>query len=177
MASKEILRTQVSDTSDFKGTAVIFMELCFAVEKTLGKLAKWLRILGFDTLYEQDVPTGDFEHLKEGRILLTRTRRIWDKHAPGNCVLIISNTLLEQLAEVILALKIDPKKIQPFTRCIRCNTLIKPVDKKSVYGIVPDYIWETHEKFQVCNRCKRIYWPGSHIHHSMEKIKQLFEPQ
>lgn len=150
------------------------MNISFAVEKTLGRLAKWLRILGFDTLYEPDVSKEKFEHVVKGRILLTRTRRIWNSHGPDNCILIRANRLFDQLAEVIQTLDIKAETIRPFIRCIRCNTLIMGIDKKSVYGSVPDYVWETHDAFRICNQCQRIYWPGSHIDHSMDKIKELF---
>ena len=149
------------------------VNITFAVEKTLGRLAKWLRLLGFDTLYEQDIPSETFERSQAGRILLTRTRT-WNSHRPDNCILVKSNGLFDQLAEVIQVLAIKADNTRPFTRCIRCNNLIKGIDKKSVYGQVPDYVWETHETIRVCDQGERIYWPGSHIDQSMEKIKDLF---
>jgi uncharacterized protein with PIN domain len=151
------------------------VDITFAVENTLGRLAKWLRLLGFDTLYEQAIPTETSKWSRAGRILLTRTRFPLNRHRSGNCILVKSNDLFDQLAEVIQVLAIRAESIRPFTRCIRCNNLIKGIDKKSVYGQVPDYIWETHETFRVCDQCERIYWPGSHIDQSMEKIKDLFE--
>ena len=80
------------------------MDSCFAAEKTLGKLAKWLRLLGFDTVYEQDVLADTFENVKKKRILLTRTVHVWNRHASRACVLIKPNSVFDQMQEVICAL-------------------------------------------------------------------------
>ena len=151
------------------------MNPSFAVEKTLGKLAKWLRILGFDTIYEQGVSAEEFEDEKKNRVLLTRTRRTWNIYGPESCMLITADRLFEQVQQVMRALAINFNKIQPFTRCIRCNAPIRPIDKNSVYGMIPDYIWETHETFQHCEKCNQTYWAGSHVTQAMEKIRQVFE--
>jgi len=150
------------------------MNPSFAVEKTLGKLAKWLRLLGFDTVYEQGMPPEKFAEEKQNRILLTRTRRTWETYASGACLLIGADRVFDQLKQVLRAFSINSDSIQPFSRCMRCNTPIESIDKTSVYGMVPDYIWESHERFQRCRQCGRIYWPGSHVTRGMEKIRQLF---
>jgi len=151
------------------------MKLSFAVEKTLGKLAKWLRILGFDTVYEQNVAPEKFADEKRKRILLTRTRRTWEAHGPEDCMLITADRVFDQLKQLLRSLSINIDKTHPFTRCIHCNTPIGPIDKKTVYGRVPDYIWETHERFQHCSQCGRTYWAGSHVTRGTERIRQLFE--
>lgn len=148
------------------------MDLSFTAERTLGKLAKWLRILGFDTHYETDPPQPAET---DNRILLTRTRRIWHSSDAGQCILITSDNYFHQLKEVITTLDIRLASIRPFSRCIRCNRPIKPAASEQVYGKVPDHIWETQTHFQACNHCDKIYWPGSHHRQSMEKIEQLFE--
>jgi len=151
-------------------------EICFAAEVTLGKLAKWLRILGFDTLYEPDVTSIGFVDARgKSRILLTRTERIRDRNTSQKLLFIKSNNPFEQLREVISALGIVPKETQPFSRCIRCNTRIQQLDKDSVQGMVPDYIWGTHDTFQTCSMCRRIYWPGSHTKRSHDIIQGLFD--
>ena len=147
------------------------METKFAAEKTLGKLAKWLRILGFDTIYGSYIinPT------ESGRILLTRTKRIKDKYTTDKLIFIESDKPFKQLHEVIKALGIVKEDIKTFTRCIRCNTKIRTIDKNSIRSDVPDYVWENHNSFKACRECKRIYWQGSHTKRSMELIKKLFE--
>jgi uncharacterized protein with PIN domain len=152
------------------------MSYSFAVDKSLGSLAKWLRILGFDTVYEADVSTGEFFHqLDEGRILITRTGSILKAFFNRQHVFIEFNSLQDQLKQVVSQLDIQPKDIYPFSRCIHCNLLAEPVPREDVFGLVPDYIWETHDKFNTCRRCNRIYWSGSHKERSMDRIEQLFE--
>jgi len=147
------------------------METNFAAEKTLGKLAKWLRILGFDTVYDPD----NINPAESGRILLTRTKRIQDEYTTDKLIFIESDKPFKQLQEVIKELGIVKEDIKTFTRCIRCNTEIRTIDKNSIRSVVPDYVWESQDSFKACSKCKRIYWQGSHTKRSMEVIKKLFE--
>jgi len=146
-------------------------ETHFAAEKTLGKLAKWLRILGFDTIYDPDI----IDSAESERIVLTRTKRILNEHNTGKLILIKSDKPFKQLKEVIITLGIVKEDIRPFTRCVRCNTKIRMITKNSIRSLVPDYVWENQDSFKTCNKCKRIYWQGSHTKRSMKLIKKLFE--
>ena len=151
-------------------------EICFAVEPTLGKLAKWLRILGFDTSYEPGFSAKKAMNSEsKKRILLTRTQRVRNGKSSQEFIFITSNDPFDQLREVIHTLGIVYTDTRPFSRCIRCNTRIQPVDKDSVQGNVPDYIWQTCDLFQTCGRCRRIYWPGSHTERSRDIIMRLFD--
>lgn len=152
----------------------ILTDFCFAAESSLGKLAKWLRILGFDTLYEPDCNEDDFRLLKSDRILLTRQAVEPHRQAMPRRVRIYSDHYIDQLFEVIRAVGIGPEAVRPFSRCIRCNTTITSIEKEGVLGKVPDYVWQTHDKFRICHECQRIYWSGSHLGHSMEIINTLF---
>jgi uncharacterized protein len=147
------------------------METKFVAEKTLGKLAKWLRILGFDTIYDPDIKNT----AESGRILLTRTKRIQDEYTTDKLIFIESDKPFKQLQEVVKALGIVNEDIKTFTRCIRCNTEIRTINKNSIRSLVPDYVWENQDSFKACIECKRIYWQGSHTKRSMEIIKKLFE--
>ena len=147
------------------------METNFAAEKTLGKLAKWLRILGFDTIYDP----GIINPAESGRILLTRTKRIRDEYTTDKLIFIKSDKPFKQLQEVIKTLGIVHEDIKTFTRCIKCNTEIRTINKNSIRSVVPDYVWENQDSFKTCIECKRIYWQGSHTKRSMEIIKKLFE--
>jgi len=149
-------------------------EIRFIAEMTLGKLAKWLRILGFDTVYEANVTGKKLIDTARGRILLTRTKRIQNMKIAKERIFITSNRPFEQLREVVLALDIEKADIRPFSRCIKCNTSIRRVEKNAVRGKVPDYIWETQDTFLTCSHCRRIYWPGSHIQRSRDIIQRLF---
>jgi uncharacterized protein with PIN domain len=148
----------------------------FAAEKTLGRLTKWLRLLGFDTLYEFELSGKKFiEILKNDRILLTRTRRIQKQFASRRLIFVESDHLSQQLKQIFRELDIKAAQTRPFSRCLHCNASIVNVEKACVWGQVPDYIFETHDRFQKCPECDRIYWPGSHTRRSLEKIRQLLD--
>jgi len=150
-------------------------EFRFAVENTLGKLAKWLRILGFDAFYQTDLSAEKLMDMGTGRIVLTRTARIRGTNASRKLIFITSDNPFEQVREVLETLGIEPKDVLPFSRCVRCNTMIRKVDKDSIRKRVPDYVWETHDAFRSCSQCGRIYWPGSHTQRSRDIIKRLFK--
>ena len=152
------------------------MNIKFAAERTLGKLAKWLRLLGFDTVFENECSAGQFlGHLKPGVVLLTRTEKIRDTFsASQRLVFIESNDTGEQLRQVIDQLGIEKKDIRPFSRCLICNVENEIIEKERIYGQVPDYVWENNTVFQSCPECKKIYWPGSHIERSLERIDKIF---
>jgi len=147
--------------------------ICFVAENTLGKLAKWLRMLGFDTLYEKE-PIAE-KRCEAGRIRLTRTRRVVKQYSPEHVIFIAPDGFFEQIRQVVATLGLTQADIDPFTRCIRCNTPIESIDKSSVFGQVPDYIWETQDGFNRCPRCNRVYWPGSHTAQSLARIRDIFE--
>jgi len=150
------------------------MRVRFAAEKTLGRLAKWLRILGFDTLYEPDLPAGYFSGLEPDRTFLTRREPCRRSRTGNPYVVIQTDHYWDQLLEVIRAVGIRAESVRPFSRCIRCNSEIMPVNKADLQGKVPDYIWETRDVFKICRGCQRVYWSGSHIERSMERIRCLF---
>ena len=152
------------------------MNPSFAAEKTLGKLAKWLRLLGFDTLVEPEITDERFiETLENDRIVLTRTQRTKKQLVSRKFIFIESDHLEKQLNQVVQELGLKVADTRPFSRCLRCNLQIVAVAKDSVWGRVPDYIFQTHDLFQECPRCGRIYWPGSHTQRSLEKIRTLFD--
>jgi hypothetical protein len=146
----------------------------FAAEKTLGRLTKWLRLLGFDTRYESELTGKKFiDTLEKDRILLTRTRRIQNQFASRKLIFVESDHLPQQLNQIFRELGLKASQTRPFSRCLHCNVPIVIAEKASVRGRVPDYIFETHDRFQKCPECDRIYWPGSHTRRSFEKIQQL----
>lgn len=152
------------------------MNPCFAAEKTLGKLAKWLRLLGFDTLYEPEITAERFiEKLENDRIVLTRTQRIKKLLVSRKLIFIESDHVERQLSQVVRELGLKVADTRPFSRCLRCNLPIVTAEKDLLWGRVPDYIFQTHELFQKCPKCGRIYWSGSHTQRSLEKIRTLFD--
>jgi uncharacterized protein with PIN domain len=148
----------------------------FATDRTLGKLARWLRLLGFDTVFENEIEGNRFlKRIRPGTILLTRTRKV--KEALGasqRFVFIESNDTREQLRQVVDELGIEMQDTRPFSRCLKCNVVIEEIDKDQICGQVPDYIWENNTIFQYCPECNKIYWPVSHTERSLERIREIF---
>lgn len=140
----------------------------------LGKLAKWLRTLGYDTLYSRTLSNERFLELAdESRILLSRNTRLAGKAAPEKLIFVEANDPRVQLQDLVrfLGLKPDPDKF--FSRCTVCNGLLEPVKPEDVVGKVPDHIWTGTNKFSECKTCERIYWPGSHTVRIREEIGEL----
>jgi uncharacterized protein with PIN domain len=153
------------------------MNFRFAAERTLGKLARWLRLLGFDTVFENEIHGRPWlNNLKSGTILLTRTERV-RKALPASqkFIFIQSNDTGKQIRQIIEELGIEMQEIRPFSRCLNCNVTIRLIAKDKIHGKVPDYIWENNSVFQACPKCKNIYWPGSHTKRSLERIEALFQ--
>ena len=142
----------------------------------LGKLAKWLRILGYDTLYSRDLSDNEFLGLaNEGRILLSRNTKLVGKTDPKKLIFLEANDPKVQLQTVIrfLGLKPDPETF--FSRCIICNGSLDPVEPQDVVGKVPDHIWARHNSFSECKACGKVYWEGTHIERSCLEIQRLLE--
>ena len=138
----------------------------FVVDSMLGKVAKWLRALGFETRYQhvEDLQQLD-EYAQQGYHVVTRNSR-WEKHAAT--VWVTADDPREQLREIVATLKIGPAEVRPFCRCLRCNELLQTVDRALVAGHVPDYIYENRTVFHQCPQCRQVYWAGSHPSHMVD---------
>ena len=131
------------------------------VDGMLGRLARWLRIMGFDTLY--DAEWDDLQLVliarDENRVLLTRDRQLAMRRG-ARSLLIQHEALGDQLRQVVseLSLRVD----RPFSRCSVCNYPLEDVAKDEVRGRVPPYVFKAFDRFRICTRCERVYWRGSH---------------
>jgi uncharacterized protein with PIN domain len=153
----------------------VTQKTCFATDASLGKLCKWLRILGFDALYERDVSSWRrTAWAREGRCLLTRITGLKEISPGARTLFIRSNDPFEQLKQVVGAVGISADDLRPLSRCIRCNLPLADVDKASALNRVPDYIWETVDSFCRCPACGRFYWRGTHSRRIRERIRELF---
>jgi uncharacterized protein len=143
----------------------------FAADRMLARLARWLRLMGADVLF--DPALGGAELLRrardEGRIVLTRDKRL--RTAP-DAVFINSNFFREQLREVLARRPFDPRA-HAFTRCSECNELLQWVDRNLVARRVPPFVFASHEKFALCPRCDRIYWDATHVSRALAEIQAL----
>ncbi|MBI2358150.1 MAG: Mut7-C RNAse domain-containing protein [Deltaproteobacteria bacterium] len=142
-------------------------------DKMLGRLARWLRVIGQDVTYGSHLSGYGLIRAarKEGRLILTRDRRI-RKKSPPDYLLIESDRFRDQLGQVIEACGLDPFQ-DAFTRCVECNTELQPVAKEAIEGKVPPYVFSTQEKFSLCPTCRRIYWPATHQQKMVEELKAM----
>jgi uncharacterized protein with PIN domain len=148
----------------------------FIIDVNLGKLARLLRMVGFDSLYENDY--GDREIVKisstQRRIILTRDQSLL-KHKSVTHGYWLRNTDPEtQLNEVIRRFDLV-SKISPFSRCMTCNGLLREIDKAKILGELPERTAKYYSQFYQCEECKKIYWHGSHYQKMFEKIERLRE--
>lgn len=151
------------------------MPTTFAVEKTLGRLGKWLRLMGFDTLSEIECPKGTFvQRIGWERILLTRTRRSAMTKTARSTIFIQANDPAEQVVELIQKASIRWEDTQPFSRCLLCNERIISVSRQAVLKAVPDYISNTQAVFSTCPKCGRVYWKGSHTERALKRLATVF---
>jgi len=133
----------------------------FILTDELGRLSRWLRILGFDAVMEKDKRSLVLKSLREDRIILTRDSKM-SRFSGTRIVHVDSDFVEKQLAQVIKELNVQIEKDKLFTLCILCDEELVSVDKASVKDLVPAYVYETQDAFMKCPKCNKIYWQGSH---------------
>ena len=138
-------------------------EVRFVLDTHLGRLAGYLRMLGFDTRYSNDCDDETLAQIasQEKRILLTKDRGLLKRNlvTHGYCV---RNTYpREKLIEVLRRFDLF-SHVQPFARCIRCNGTLEQVSKKDVLDLLPPRVKEGYDEFRRCESCGQVYWKGTH---------------
>jgi len=130
----------------------------------LGKLAKRLRLLGFDVFYSNRLDDNSLINvaLEQNRMILTRDRGLAVRPLASNNIFILSNDIEEQLLQVLSSVHPD-ESIHPLTRCSVCNQLLTEVFHEEIKDNVPRYVYDTHSTFLHCSSCGRIYWRGTHM--------------
>ena len=138
----------------------------------LGALAKWLRILGYDALYDPGLDDYQLMRLAraEDRVLLTRDKELARRRGIRT-LLIESQVLEEQLQQVVAELELEPTT--SFSRCPVCNEKLVSLDREAARNRVPAYVARTHEQFRLCPGCGRVYWRGSHWQQMEERLETL----
>lgn len=146
----------------------------FIATKELGRLVKWMRILGFDTEYfrESNYSKLKIASLREQRIVITKNTRI-GKPQGIKFIQIKSDKLTEQIKELFIQLHIRPDKDTMFSLCTICNIELKPVDKDKIKDKVPEYVFKTQDDFVICPSCQRVYWHGTHRGNVEELLKEM----
>jgi hypothetical protein len=147
----------------------------FIADRMLGKLAKELRMLGYDTVYYRGEDAYPLIKLarEEGRVILTRTTKLTPKRPEDRIVRIMEDKPSFQLRELIQIKIISLHEETPFSRCLVCNNLLNEMPREEAEGKVPDFIFYQRKKFFRCPQCSRIYWQGSHQDHMQKKIEEL----
>ncbi len=147
----------------------------FVAADHLGKLAKYLRMLGFDTLY---IKGGDgllfAGSRKAGRTILSRSARLMQNHRLTHAYRVRNEIPDRQLLEVVRRFDLS-EQIRPLSRCLRCNALLEPIERPEIRDQVNLKIFHQHKVFYACPHCRRIYWNGSHAARMVDWIKgQVF---
>jgi len=142
----------------------------FVLDVHLGRLARYLRLLGFDTLYRNDYTHATLAHLSrlQRRILLTRDRGLLKRRIVTRGCFLRETQAEAQLREVVTRLDLA-RAARPFSRCVHCNTRLRAARKGELDGRVKPAILRAFARFRACPGCGRVYWPGSHY----DRMRQL----
>jgi uncharacterized protein len=146
----------------------------FVLDIHLGRLASHLRLLGFDTLYRNDYGDEELARVSssERRILLTRDVGLLKRSLVTHGYFVRATDPQQQTAEILRRFDLFGQ-ITPFRRCLRCNGLLRPVDKETIAGRLPAEASQQYEEFRLCQSCQRIYWKGSHYHRLEQFITSI----
>ena len=147
----------------------------FVADSMLGKLARWLRMSGYDVVYSNDLEDEELLELaaSEGRVLLTRDRELYQRAVKRkvDVELVTSNDFVERLRQLRKKRKLTIRDSPAYSRCPVCNGELEKAEKAEIEGEVPEGAFEANVDFWRCKACKKVYWKGSH----WEKIREVVE--
>ncbi len=145
----------------------------FVADAMLGRLATWLRILGYDAEYARAEDAALIAQARDtGRILLTRDTGLVRRRDLPPSLLVQSDHVVEQLRQVVRAYHLTPAG-PSVRRCPRCNVPVEPRTRAEVFGRVPEFVWSSQDAFWGCPACERLYWAGSHWRRMHDTIRAL----
>ncbi len=146
--------------------------MVFVANSMLGKLARYLRIMGYDTVYQSSYGNQRLSELvMEGRVLLTRDHAIAKLYS--NAVFIDSDLVRDQLKTVDRAVRLSRDHGKWFSRCLICNSPLSKAEGKVAREHVPDFVFSSYgERIFFCPSCERFYWPGTHRERMVERLKE-----
>ena len=154
------------------------MEVKFVTENNVGKLARWLRLIGYDTLLfkQKDDVQMIKTALSEGRVILTKDTQFMKRRLVTNgklkTVLVEQDDPKLQLQEVMKTLNLN-YHFKPFSLCLECNQVLIARDKEEVKNLVPAHVFETQTQYTECPACHRIYWKGTHWLAMLKRLEDL----
>ncbi len=145
----------------------------FLLDENLGKLAKWLRMLGYDSVVYKSISIEKKISLciKERRIFLTRSKKIAKMNERFSRILIRTEKYDNQLKEILPLLEINNEMF--FSRCLECNNRLQAIKAEKIDGLVPENVKHNFTDFKICRKCGKIYWHGSHYDAMKSKLKNL----
>jgi hypothetical protein len=146
----------------------------FVADVMLGRLAKWLRIAGFDVLYSNRYSDEELASLsmKEDRILLSRDTRLLIRRSVREFIYLESEKIQEQIKQIFRATATSaiPGLL---TRCLACNDVLSEIARENARERVPPYVFQTQRTFKLCPRCRKIYWAGTHRQSVLRIMEKL----
>jgi uncharacterized protein with PIN domain len=137
----------------------------FIADAMLGRLAKRLRLLGFDVLYDRTFGDNDIIRLslEQHRVILTRDQVLCRRPLAANHLFIRHQDVEAQLEQVLAAYAMPEQR--PLTRCSRCNGLLRPLPRSEARDLVPEQVYRRYRQFLQCEGCGKAYWTGTHVAH------------
>jgi uncharacterized protein with PIN domain len=154
------------------------VEIKFIVDNNVGKLAKWLRIMGYDALLfsGEDDSRMVKVALAQNRVILTKDTQIMSRRLVTSgrlkAILIEDDDIEAQLHQVVEALNLD-YHFRPFSICLECNQCLIEKDKDAVRELVPPYVFKTQGLYMECPSCHRLYWRGTHWQAMSRELEKL----
>ena len=146
-------------------------QMLFVADSMLGKLARYLRTMGYDTIYQKNYSEQELSELVAGgRVLLTRSSARFSEYSQA--IFIDQDLVRDQLELVDSRIRVNRDRKKWFTRCIVCNSILSKVHREVAQAHVPDYVFFRYpEKIQFCPVCERYYWPGTHRESMLARLK------
>ena len=150
----------------------------FIVDSNVGKLTKWLRMMGYDTLFFNGSNDSGMvaTALNEGRVILTRDTQIMKRRVVTSgqlkAILIQSDEPERQMQQTINTLNLDCQ-FRPFAICLECNQPLLERSKQQIKDLVPLYVFQTQSQYMECPACHRIYWRGTHWQAMIRKLERF----
>lgn len=154
----------------------LVIEPRFILDNHLGKLATYLRILGFDAIYQNDFQDDELaqDSVELNRILLSRDRQLLMRKSIRYGYLIRSLEPDLQVIEIFNRFNLA-NVVDPFNRCLRCNTSLAHIDKEKIIHRLQPKTKKYFHEFHICPECDRIYWKGSHYEHMDQVIENFLD--
>ena len=152
----------------------------FIVDTNVGRLARWLRMMGYDALFINDIDDRQLVAigLREKRVVLTRDTQIVQRRVVTSgrlkALLVRGDATKDQLRQVVRAMNLDCEERQ-FTLCLECNQPLIRRRKEEIKDLVPPYVFQTQSQYVECPSCHRIYWRGTHWQRMKRELETLME--